>query len=139
MDDFNWYLKNGYFCGNQEKKNYDIGISILQTLPLGSLRSPFPPHQTKGGALYHPIRARGVQDAIYWHPAMRWVIDRIYKKLYPLFYATDNPGNFPHFCLCEQDPVKTAYDQVEERNLGLMLYGMDYSHPDNILPRFSGQ
>lgn len=66
------YLKNGYFCGNQEKKNYDIGISILQTLSLESLRSPFQ-----------------------------------FSKL-----------------------------KVEKRNLGLMLYDMDYSHLDNIQPTF---
>ena len=27
-----------------------------------------------------PSAARGVLDAIYWHPGMRWVIDRIYVK-----------------------------------------------------------
>ena len=75
--------------------------------------------------------------------------------------ATDNPGKFrdiimrrlergnyyhmpyfgfrefpAHFCLCEEDPIRIAYDQVEERDLGLMLYDMDYSVPDNIQPTF---
>lgn len=27
-----------------------------------------------------PSAARGVLDAIYWHPGMRWVIDKIYVK-----------------------------------------------------------
>ena len=27
-----------------------------------------------------PSVARGVPDAIYWHPGMRWVIDKIYVK-----------------------------------------------------------
>ena len=169
-----------------------------------------------------PSAARGVLDAIYWHPGMRWVIDRIYVKNpirfttvrrneirsklsansalqsyngseKPLYVnnktdvvqrlsillcdvsyvveahfemteranATDNPAKFrdiimrrlergsyyhmpyfgfrefpAHFCLCKEDPVRTAYDQVEERDLGLMLYDMDYSDPDNIQSTF---
>lgn len=27
-----------------------------------------------------PSAARGILEAIYWHPGMRWVIDRIYVK-----------------------------------------------------------
>lgn len=51
----------------------------------------------------------------------------------PYFGCREFPA---HFCLCEEDPVRTAYDQVEERDLGLMLYDMDYSDPDNIQPTF---
>ena len=144
-----------------------------------------------------PSAARGVLDAIYWHPGMRWVIDRIYVKNpirfttvrrneirsklsansvlqsyngseKPLYVnnktdvvqrlsillcdvsyvveahfemteranATDNPAKFrdiimrrlergsyyhmpyfgcrefpAHFCLCKEDPVRTAYDR----------------------------
>lgn len=169
-----------------------------------------------------PSAARGILEAIYWHPGLRWVIDRIYvnkpiqftsirrnevkskisaqnvlsvmnggdKELYintktdivqrasmllkDVEYvieahfemtaeanATDNPGKFKdimmrrlrkgecyympyfgcrefaaNFCLCEEDSIVTAYDGEPERDFGLMLYDMDYSDPENILPMF---
>lgn len=165
-----------------------------------------------------PSAARGILEAIYWHPGLRWNIDRIYVKnpicftsvrrnevkskvsasnvlqVYngadkPLYIntkneivqrastilcdvcyvieahfemtekanETDNPGKFKdimmrrlrrgecyhmpyfgcrefpaHFCLCEEEEIHTAYDDVSERDLGLMLYDMDYSNKDNI-------
>ena len=27
-----------------------------------------------------PSAARGILEAIYWHPGMRWIIDKIYVK-----------------------------------------------------------
>ena len=171
--------------------------------------------------LMTPAAARGILEAIYWHPGLRWVIDRIYVKkpiqftsirrneikskisasnalqVYngaqkPLYLSskaeivqraslllrdveyvieahfemtdkaneTDNPGKFKdimmrrlrrgecfhtpyfgcrefpvNFCLCEEDEISTAYDQ-EEKDLGFMLYDMDYSDPENIQPMF---
>ena len=169
-----------------------------------------------------PSAARGSLEAIYWHPGLRWNIDRIYVKnpicftsvrrnevkskvsasnvlqVYngadkPLYIntkneivqrastilcdvcyvieahfemtekanETDNPGKFKdimmrrlrrgecyhmpyfgcrefpaHFCLCEEEEIHTAYDDVSERDLGLMLYDMDYSNKDNIQAMF---
>ena len=169
-----------------------------------------------------PSAARGILEAIYWHPGLRWNIDRIYVKnpicftsvrrnevkskvsasnvlqVYngadkPLYIntkneivqrastilcdvcyvieahfemtekanETDNPGKFKdimmrrlrrgecyhmpyfgcrefpaHFCLCEEEEILTAYDDVSERDLGLMLYDMDYSNKDNIQAMF---
>ncbi len=169
-----------------------------------------------------PSAARGVLEAIYWHPGMKWVIDKIYvrnpiqftsvrrnevkskilagnvlqayngadKPLYistkedivqraslllcNVFYvieahfemtekanASDNPGKFKdiimrrlrrgecfhmpyfgcrefpaNFALCEEEEIHTAYDVVPEKDLGLMLYDMDYSDPENIQPMF---
>lgn len=169
-----------------------------------------------------PSVARGILEAIYWHPGLRWNIDRIYVKnpicftsvrrnevkskvsasnvlqVYngadkPLYIntkneivqrastilcdvcyvieahfemtekanETDNPGKFKdimmrrlrrgecyhmpyfgcrefpaHFCLCEEEEIHTAYDDVSERDLGLMLYDMDYSNKDNIQAMF---
>ncbi len=169
-----------------------------------------------------PSAARGILEAIYWHPGMLWIIDRIYvnKPIQftsvrrnevkstisannvltaynggdkPLFISTkadivqraslllreveyvieahfeltekanesDNPGKFKdiiirrlkrgecyhtpyfgcrefpaHFCLCEEEEVTTAYDDVAEKDLGFMLYDMDYSDIDNIQPMF---
>ena len=169
-----------------------------------------------------PSAARGILEAIYWHPGLRWNIDRIYVKnpicftsvrrnevkskvsasnvlqVYngadkPLYIntkneivqrastilcdvcyvieahfemtekanKTDNPGKFKdimmrrlrrgecyhmpyfgcrefpaHFCLCEEEEIHTAYDDVNERDLGVMLYDMDYSDKDNIQATF---
>lgn len=168
-----------------------------------------------------PSSARGILESIYWHPGLRWIIDRIYVNkpiqftsvrrnevkskvsannalsVYnggekPLFMSSkeeivqraslilrdveyvieahfemtdkanegDNPGKFKdimmrrlrkgecyhmpyfgcrefpaNFCLCEEEIV-TAYEAVEEKDLGFMLYDMDYSDPENIQPMF---
>ena len=169
-----------------------------------------------------PSAARGILDAVYWHPGLKWKIDRIHvvrpiqftsvrrnevkskisassvlqaytggdKPLYSStkadivqraslllrdveyvieahFQMTDqanetvNPGKFKdnimrrlkrgecfhmpyfgcrefpaHFSLCEEDEIRTAYDGVEEKDLGFMLYDMDFSDPENIQPMF---
>ena len=169
-----------------------------------------------------PSAARGILEAIYWHPGMRWVIDKIYVNkpiqftsirrnevkskisasngltVYnggqkDLFINTksdivqrasmllkdveyvidahfvmtdqanesDNPGKFKdiivrrlrrgecyympyfgcrefpaNFCLFEDESISTAYENDGERDLGLMLYDMDYSDPENIEPMF---
>lgn len=169
-----------------------------------------------------PSAARGILDAVYWHPGMRWVIDRIYVKK-PIQFTSirrnevkskisaanvlsvyngnqrdlsisskaeivqraslllrdveyvieahfemtdqandsDNPGKFKdiiirrlkrgecfhtpyfgcrefpvRFCLCEDDDTSTAYEDEAERDLGYMLYDLDYSDPENIQPMF---
>lgn len=167
-----------------------------------------------------PSAARGILEAIYWHPGMKWVIDKIYVQkpvqftsirrnevkskissnnvlsVYngadkPLYISTksdivqraslllrdvsyvieahfemtekavesDNPGKFKdiimrrlkrgecyhtpyfgcrefpaNFCLCEDEKIETAYSG--EKDLGFMLYDMDFSDMDNIQPMF---
>lgn len=167
-----------------------------------------------------PSAARGILEAIYWHPGMKWVIDKIYVQkpvqftsirrnevkskissnnvlpVYngadkPLHISTksdivqraslllrdvsyvieahfemtekavesDNPGKFKdiimrrlkrgecyhtpyfgcrefpaNFCLCEDEKIETAYSG--EKDLGFMLYDMDFSDLDNIQPMF---
>ena len=167
-----------------------------------------------------PSAARGILEAIYWHPGMKWVIDKIYVQkpvqftsirrnevkskissnnvlpIYngadkPLYISTksdivqraslllrdvsyvieahfemtekavesDNPGKFKdiimrrlkrgecyhtpyfgcrefpaNFCLCEDEKIETAYSG--EKDLGFMLYDMDFSDLDNIQPMF---
>ncbi|MDD7371352.1 MAG: type I-C CRISPR-associated protein Cas5c [Firmicutes bacterium] len=169
-----------------------------------------------------PSAARGILEAIYWHPGMKWIIDRIYvnkpiqftsvrrnevkskvsannvlpvyngsnKQLYistksdivqraslllrDVEYvidahfemteeanSSDNPGKFkdimkrrlkrgecyhtPYFgcrefpvkfCDWEDEEIHTAYESEEERDLGFMLYDMDYSDPEDIQPMF---
>jgi len=168
-----------------------------------------------------PSAARGLLDAIYWHPGMRYVIDRIHvcapirtanlrrnevKSIISarsirtvmergqgeLYLAApeniqqraalllrdvryvieahftmtdqaapeDNPGKFQdilkrraargqfyhqpcfgcrefpaHFRLCEKLPPCPA-DLKGERDLGYMLWDMDYTDPENITPLF---
>lgn len=169
-----------------------------------------------------PSAARGILDAIYWHPGLRWVIDKIHVvkpvrftsvrrnevtseilagdllqayngKEKPLYLnakadiaqraslllrdveyvieahfemtkqanESDNPGKFKdimtrrvsrgecfhmpyfgcrefpaHFSLCNEDTIRTAYDDVEEKDLGFMLFDMDYSDEKQIEPMF---
>lgn len=169
-----------------------------------------------------PSAARGILEAIYWHPGLRWVIDRIYVKKpirftsvrrngvknkilasnvlqayngakNPLYLSakeeivqraslllcdveyvieahfemteraneTDNPGKFKdiimrrlrrgecfhmpyfgcrefpaHFSLWEEENVETAYDDVAEKDLGFMLFDLDYRDPENLEPMF---
>ena len=51
----------------------------------------------------------------------------------PYFGCREFPANF---ALCEEEEIHTAYDVVAEKDLGLMLYDMDYSDPENIQPMF---
>lgn len=168
-----------------------------------------------------PSAARGILEAIFWHPGMSWRIDRIHVRK-PIRFTSvrrnevkskvsasnalsvyngakknlfisskedivqraslllkdvdyvieahfvlndkandsDNPGKFkdiimrrlrrgacyhhPYFG-CREFPanfslwegeVCGAYDDVEERDLGFMLYDMDYSNLDDIQPMF---
>ena len=169
-----------------------------------------------------PSAARGILDAIYWHPGLKWVVDKVYVRKpiqftsvrrnevkskvlassvlqaynggeKPLYIsskeeivqrasmllcdveyvidahfemteranATDNPGKFKdiimrrlrrgecfhmpyfgcrefpaHFCLWEEEKIPTAYEDVEEKDLGLMLYDLDYRNPEDIQPMF---
>ena len=169
-----------------------------------------------------PSAARGILEAIYWHPGMRWRIDRIYVNkpirftsvrrnevkskisasnvlnVYnggnkPLYISTkadivqraslilrdveyvidahfemtenanesDNEGKFKdiimrrlrrgecyhnpyfgcrefpvRFALCEDDVIHTAYEAEDSRDLGYMLFDMDYSDRKNIQPMF---
>ncbi len=169
-----------------------------------------------------PSAARGILEAIFWHPGLRWVIDKIHvvkpiafttirrnevkskasganamsvmngakKELYintkddiaqrasviltDVEYVieahfemtdkaspTDNEGKFlditnrrirkgqfyhqPYFgtrefpvrfAPCEEEKIVTAYDQEYEKDLGFMLYDMDYSDRENIQPMF---
>ena len=169
-----------------------------------------------------PSAARGILEAIDWHPGMKWVIDKIYVKnpirftsvrrnevkskisannvlqAYngadkPLYISTkedivqraslilrdvcyvieahfeitenandsDNPGKFKdiimrrlkrgecyhmpyfgcrefpvNFSICDEEEVHTIYDEVPEKDLGFMLYDLDYSDRNNIQPMF---
>lgn len=51
----------------------------------------------------------------------------------PYFGCREFPANFR---LCEEEEIRTAYVDVEEKDLGLMLYDMDYSDTTHIQPMF---
>lgn len=51
----------------------------------------------------------------------------------PYFGCREFPA---HFALCEEEEIHTAYDVVEEKDLGIMLFDMDYSDPEDIKPMF---
>lgn len=70
----------------------------------------------------------------FWDIIMRRMKRGSYYHM-PYFGCREFPA---HFCLCEEDPVRTSYDRVEERDLGLMLYDIDYSAPTIFSPCFPG-
>ena len=49
----------------------------------------------------------------------------------PYFGCREFPANF---CLCADEKIETAYSG--EKDLGFMLYDMDFSDLDNIQPMF---
>ena len=169
-----------------------------------------------------PSAARGILEAVYWHPGMQWHIDRIYvlspirftnirrnevkSKIQttnvltvmnggnkPLYISTsediqqrsamvlqdvhyiieahftitdkaaegDNAGKFQsivkrrlekgqcyyqpyfgnrefpsHFRLYESSSIPVEPSLMGEKDLGYMLYDMDYTDPENIVPMF---
>ncbi len=54
---------------------------------------------------------------------------------YALFWLQEFPA---HFALCEEDEVQTWYDAIPEKDLGYMLYDLDYfgpkRHPAYVFP-----
>ncbi len=168
-----------------------------------------------------PSAARGLLEAIYWHPGLKWVIDKIrvcapirftsvrrneigkkasaqnakeametskpisivasdniaqraalvlrdvryvieaHFDMTPMAGEGDNPGKFQdimrrrlakgqcyhqpcfgtrefpaNFRACNQETVSSCPELAGERDLGWMLYDMDYSNPADIKPRF---
>mgnify|MGYP000284937826 CR=1 FL=1 len=54
-----------------------------------------------------------------------------------LSYTYFGTREFPvRFCLCEEEEIHTAYENQEEKDLGYMLYDLNYSDPENIQPMF---
>ena len=49
---------------------------------------------------------------------------------YAIFWMQRISGTILH--LCEEENIQTAYDDVQEKDLGFMLYDMDYSDRENI-------
>ena len=148
-----------------------------------------------------PSAARGLVEAIYWHPGLKWIIDRIHVCA-PIRFTNlrrnevkstlsarsartvmergkgvryvieahfdmtsqaapgDNPGKFQdivkrrikkgqfyhqpcfgcrefpaHFRWCEELPP-CPKELLGERDLGWILYDMDYTNPEDIRPLF---
>ena len=130
-----------------------------------------------------PSAARGLIEAIYWHPGLRWVIDCIHVCA-PIRFTNlrrnevkstlsarsvrtvmergtgDNPGKFQdivkrriqrgqfyhqpcfgcrefpaQFRWCEEPPP-CPEELKGPRDLGWMLYDMDYTNPEDIRPLF---
>lgn len=50
----------------------------------------------------------------------------------PYFGCREFPANF---ALCEEE-ISSYYENEPEKDLGFMLYDMDYTDPNNIQPMF---
>lgn len=51
----------------------------------------------------------------------------------PYFGCREFPANF---CLCEEENIKTAYEDVGEKDLGYMLFDIDYTDKNDLKPMF---
>ena len=51
----------------------------------------------------------------------------------PYLGCREFPANFE---LCKEEEIHTAYDDVEEKDFGFMLYDIDYSDEENLSPMF---
>ena len=51
----------------------------------------------------------------------------------PYFGCREFPANFE---LCQEEEIHTAYDDVDEKDLGFMLYDLDYADKENLMPMF---
>ena len=215
-------MKKGKFYKETEEMFMGMGVKVRVWGDYALFTRPEMKVERCSYDVITPSAARGILEAIYWHPGMRWIVDKIYVKnpiqftsvrrnevkskilasnvlqAYnggdkPLYIsskaeivqrasilltkveyviqahfemteqanATDNPGKFKdiimrrlrrgecyhmpyfgcrefpaNFALYEEKDVNTAYDNVEEKDLGFMLFDMDYSDKENISPMF---
>ena len=100
-----------------------------------------------------PSAARGILEAIYWHPGMRWVIDRIQvrkpirftsirrnevksKVLAGNVLRAVNGSSKPLYIASKEEIVQREDGDGREQDLGYMLYDFDYSDPEDIKPMF---
>lgn len=215
-------MKKGKFYKETEEMFMGIGVKVRVWGDYALFTRPEMKVERCSYDVITPSAARGILEAIYWHPGMRWIVDKIYVKnpiqftsvrrnevkskilasnvlqAYnggdkPLYIsskaeivqrasilltkveyviqahfemteqanATDNPGKFKdiimrrlrrgecyhmpyfgcrefpaNFALYEEKDVNTAYDNVEEKDLGFMLFDMDYTDKQDIRPMF---
>ena len=215
-------MKKGKFYKETEEMFMGMGVKVRVWGDYALFTRPEMKVERCSYDVITPSAARGILEAIYWHPGMRWIVDKIYVKnpiqftsvrrnevkskilasnvlqAYnggdkPLYIsskaeivqrasilltkveyviqahfemteqanATDNPGKFkdiimrrlrrgecyhmPYFgcrefpakfALYEEKDVNTAYDNVEEKDLGFMLFDMDYTDKQDIRPMF---
>ena len=215
-------MKKGKFYKETEEMFMGMGVKVRVWGDYALFTRPEMKVERCSYDVITPSAARGILEAIYWHPGMRWIVDKIYVKnpiqftsvrrnevkskilasnvlqAYnggdkPLYIsskaeivqrasilltkveyviqahfemteqanATDNPGKFKdiimrrlrrgecyhmpyfgcrefpaNFALYEETDVNTAYDNVEEKDLGFMLFDMDYTDKQDIRPMF---
>jgi len=215
-------MKKGKFYKETEEMFMGMGVKVRVWGDYALFTRPEMKVERCSYDVITPSAARGILEAIYWHPGMQWIVDKIYVKnpiqftsvrrnevkskilasnvlqAYnggdkPLYIsskaeivqrasilltkveyviqahfemteqanATDNPGKFKdiimrrlrrgecyhmpyfgcrefpaNFALYEEKDVNTAYDNVEEKDLGFMLFDMDYTDKQDIRPMF---
>ena len=111
-------------------------------------------------SLYISTKANIVQRASLLLRDVEYVIEAHFEMTEKA-NETDNPGKFKdiimrrlkrgecfhmpyfgcrefpaYFSLCEDTVIETAYEDIEEKDLGFMLFDMDYSDRENIQPMF---
>lgn len=125
-----------------------------------SANKVLPVYNGSNKSLYISSKAEIVQRASLLLRDVEYVIEAHFEMT-DKANASDNPGKFkdiimrrlrrgecfhtPYFgcrefpvkfSLCEEDEILTAYANEEEKDLGFMLYDLDYSDSENIQPMF---
>ena len=116
--------------------------------------------ETAEGARFSPTKDEIVQRASRLLCDVEYVIEAHFDMTENAS-ASDNPGKFKdiimrrlrrgecfhtpyfgcrefpvRFSICEEEDIVTAYDSVEEKDLGFMLYDMDYTDREDLVPMF---
>ena len=125
-----------------------------------SANNVLPVYNGSNKQLYISTKSDIVQRASLLLRDVEYVIDAHFEMTEEA-NSSDNPGKFkdimkrrlkrgecyhtPYFgcrefpvkfCDWEDEEIHTAYESEEERDLGFMLYDMDYSDPEDIQPMF---
>jgi len=91
-----------------------------------------------------PSAARGLLDSLYWHPGLRWVIDRIHVCA-PIRFTNIRRNEVKDVISARrakavmekgQGELYLAASESIQQRAAMVLRDHDYSDPANITPKF---
>lgn len=91
-----------------------------------------------------PSAARGLLESIYWHPGLRWVIDRIHVCA-PIRFTNIRRNEVKDVISARraktvmekgQGELYLAASESIQQRAAMVLWDLDYSDPADITPKF---
>lgn len=91
-----------------------------------------------------PSAARGLLDSLYWHPGLRWVIDRIHVCA-PIRFTNIRRNEVKDVISARraktvmekgQGELYLAASESIQQRAAMVLRDLDYSDPADITPKF---